>query len=792
MSFDKEDYNETAPWEKFDRLISSSILEEKYNRKFIPKKKYFYEYIQGTMPEFTEICKRNTVSMYIDELLRTFGMYFNLSNPFLGLIGLISILISSRWSFICAIIAAITGIIITKLYNCSNNYSGVNTYNQVFIGLVISYLYQYQDISDIKYLIIVIILSILTHFTFSALSIIFVKNYKISLQLYPSIIILFIWMLAVQDIDTFKINYTANQISNDTINIEDYLNSIKNGIGAYYLSDNNIYSVILIVLGWLVTSPLMGLYMIYGLLVGSGLTIILGVKKTTYILGLHTLNCITPSMNIGGMYFVPALFNLVNITIGISLSIILTSACIKYMDILGIISLTFSSMIVNSIFQISIWESKNLIPINLNNITTCEDHIRRSRLRNSIITKFSEIKFIIENSEIINNMDAIEQGLLPILLCHYSKNNNYIKLEELLQLGANPDLSDYDGRTALHIACSYNSVEIYNILKKYNAKTNILDRYGHNASMSAFLNKNYHLIQDMQIIAQPGELGYLLCKLCSENKIEELKYILNEENVNYYDYDIRTPLHLAVEKENNDIVELLLSKGASINIKDNFGNTPANLANTKNYLKSFFITNKDKNIKETDTINMIQTYDYTFLNININQELYTLLSTKLINEKDNKIFQPFLLCGLASINDLENIRKLHSYGIELIQYDYDRRNALHIAAANGNVIVLNYLIHYANQWDISEIDNWGNSPLYEACINNHENCVNSLLASNAKINMNNEKTINILGWAIISKKFGILRLLYKSGANFDAKDYDNRSIYDIASLNNIDLNNILS
>lgn len=45
----------------------------------------------------------------------------------------------------------------------------------------------------------------------------------------------------------------------------------------------------------------------------------------------------------------------------------------------------------------------------------------------------------------------------------------------------------------------------------------------------------------------------------------------------------RTPLHWAVETGNKDIVELLMSNGANMNVKDNLGKTPLAIAEERKH-----------------------------------------------------------------------------------------------------------------------------------------------------------------------------------------------------------------
>jgi ankyrin repeat protein len=71
-----------------------------------------------------------------------------------------------------------------------------------------------------------------------------------------------------------------------------------------------------------------------------------------------------------------------------------------------------------------------------------------------------------------------------------------------------------------------------------------------------------------------------------KNSIEEVKGLLNKENVNEltnikYSYSDR-PIHLAIRKNFKDIVILLLSKGADLTLLDSYGNLPLQIAAINN------------------------------------------------------------------------------------------------------------------------------------------------------------------------------------------------------------------
>ena len=70
-----------------------------------------------------------------------------------------------------------------------------------------------------------------------------------------------------------------------------------------------------------------------------------------------------------------------------------------------------------------------------------------------------------------------------------------------------------------------------------------------------------------------------LLYLAKHGNLREIRRALVQGwNVNFLDYDSRSALNVAWENENINIVKYLVNHGASIQIKDNFGCTPLDVA----------------------------------------------------------------------------------------------------------------------------------------------------------------------------------------------------------------------
>jgi len=71
-----------------------------------------------------------------------------------------------------------------------------------------------------------------------------------------------------------------------------------------------------------------------------------------------------------------------------------------------------------------------------------------------------------------------------------------------------------------------------------------------------------------------------------------------------------------------------------------------------------------------------------------------------------------MLIDACHRGDLERVKQLVAEGVDVNQGDYDRRTPMHLAAADGNLEVVKFLVeHNAN---VNVIDRFGHSPLYDA------------------------------------------------------------------------------
>ena len=87
--------------------------------------------------------------------------------------------------------------------------------------------------------------------------------------------------------------------------------------------------------------------------------------------------------------------------------------------------------------------------------------------------------------------------------------------------------------------------------------------------------------------------------------------------------------------------------------------------------------------------------------------------------------EPILLCACANLGDLIQIKAMHQNGANLDRADYDGRTALHLAASEGHLDIVQFLIE--QKVDLNPVDRWGGTPIQDAIRHGHHHIAALLL-----------------------------------------------------------------
>ncbi|KAB2019280.1 hypothetical protein ES319_D08G287300v1 [Gossypium barbadense] len=201
------------------------------------------------------------------------------------------------------------------------------------------------------------------------------------------------------------------------------------------------------------------------------------------------------------------------------------------------------------------------------------------------------------------NMLARGRMDLPLNLCFATLRGDDSLLHQLLKRGLDPNESDNNGRTALHIAASKGSENCILLLLYYGADPNYKDSEGIVPLWEALLgghNKVAKLLKENGANINAGDVGHYACTAAEQNNLTLLKQII------YYGGDITCPshnghtaLHAAVCEGNIEIVKFLVEQGADINKPDVHHWTPSELAEQQGHeeIKAIFESSKEPKTK---------------------------------------------------------------------------------------------------------------------------------------------------------------------------------------------------
>ncbi|KAJ4715379.1 Potassium channel SKOR [Melia azedarach] len=152
------------------------------------------------------------------------------------------------------------------------------------------------------------------------------------------------------------------------------------------------------------------------------------------------------------------------------------------------------------------------------------------------------------------------------------------QLKSLIHAGGDPNKTDYDGRSPLHLAASRGYEDITLFLVQKGVDVNIKDKFGNTPLLEAIKYGNDGVAS---LLVKEGasididDAGSFLCMAVARGDSDLLKRVFsNGMDPNSRDYDHRTPLHVAASEGLYLMAKVLLEGGASVFPKDRWGNTP--------------------------------------------------------------------------------------------------------------------------------------------------------------------------------------------------------------------------
>ncbi|KAL3654755.1 RAC-alpha serine/threonine-protein kinase [Castilleja foliolosa] len=206
-------------------------------------------------------------------------------------------------------------------------------------------------------------------------------------------------------------------------------------------------------------------------------------------------------------------------------------------------------------------------------------------IMNNFLQHLKELEDPIMKDVLSETEKMIAQGKkdIPLTLCFAALRGDDLLLHHLLKRGLDPNESDNNGRTALHIAASKGNKNCVLLLLDKGADPNSRDLEG-SVPLWEAINGGHKpiikLLSDNGATLDDCDVGLFSCAAAEKNDLDMLKeLVLHGGNVTQPKSNGgTTALHVAVRKGNLETIKFLLDRGANIDTPDDSDLTPRDLA----------------------------------------------------------------------------------------------------------------------------------------------------------------------------------------------------------------------
>lgn len=348
-------------------------------------------------------------------------------------------------------------------------------------------------------------------------------------------------------------------------------------------------------------------------------------------------------------------------------------------------------------------------------------------------------------------------GDTPLHFAVQFRNDEVV--EKLIIEGANVDHKNKRMITPLHIASSINNLNVVNMLLNHGAKINDSDENGLHPIHYAARSGQKHVIRALldcgsSLLDCDNRKNNVLHFACENGDDDLVMYILRNMLVtDFRNIYGQTAMHIASINCSVKALKALLLSGFRVDIKDNDGQTPYDLAliNEKYENANFLL----EYLNSPDYRKCFGKYKLHYEVSNDNYQ-YIYEKVTITNVNDWDYFGRSLMYYALINGNLKIVKLLYERYARIKTVDGFNQSALLIAIYNGNLDIIHFLLeHGANPNEIF----YNKSYLYRAILSGNIKLVKILIDYGADIDYIDNKHRTIYSYALEFGNDEILELL---------------------------------